>query len=60
MWFKNFNFHRRATLTALYLTQCMKYSCSLVGAMRFAPTAAAADRTVFDAMREVSMQSCRR
>ena len=51
-----FNFG--AALTALCLAQCVKYACSLVGAMRFTPTAA--DRTVFDAMREVFTQFCRR
>ena len=96
----NFNFRRRAALTALCLVQCLKYSYSLVGAMRSTPTAVvrevsmkprrryafhadrivfeicvkyscglvgavrfkptAAYRTVFDAMREVFMQSCRR
>ena len=57
MWFNNFNFHRRAVLIALCLAQCVKYSYTLVGAMPFTPTAA--ERTVFDAMREVFMQSCR-
>ena len=63
MWFNNFNFRRRAALTTLYLAQCVKYSCSLVGTVRFTPRRAAptaVDRTVFDAMREVFMQSRRR
>ena len=44
--------------TALYLAQCVKYPYSLVGAMCFTPTAS--DRTTFDVMREVFMESCRR
>ena len=58
MWFNDFNSRRRAAQTAPCLAQCVKYSRSLVGAMRFTPTAA--ERTVFDAMREVFTQSCRR
>ena len=59
MWINDFNFRRRAAQTAPCLAQCVKYSDSFVGAMSFTPTTAA-ERTVFDAMREVFVQSCRR
>ena len=39
MWINAFNFRRRATQTAPCLAQCVKYSYSLVGAMRFTLTA---------------------
>ena len=59
MKFNSFNFRCRAARTALCLLQCVKYSYSLAGAMRFF-TLTAAERTLFDAIREVFMKSSRR
>ena len=39
MWFNDFNFRRRAAQIAPCLAQCVKYSRSLVFAMRFTLTA---------------------
>ena len=59
MWFNNFNFRRRAALTALCLAQCVKYSYSLVGAMRFTPTAAQWIESIRGVGHEIFDKNCK-